>query len=214
MRRSVMATKLRRAGRGDIAPAEDPGVPPRGDFGPPRRHYAGSAVAQLRASPVARDALVAGVAFALTLVVLGSNRRLDVGGVVLAALATLPLLARRRAPLAVFAGTATASATLNALGYPLGPPFGPTIALFFLANDDRTRDNLAQTWTVVLAMFAVHAGATAIGEGGFPTYAILAGPVVWGGAWIVGDEPAGIGIREDETPITRNTSRFVPHYFL
>jgi glutathionylspermidine synthase len=34
------------------------------------------------------------------------------------------------------------------------------------------------------------------------------------GAWIVGDEPAGIGIREDETLITRNTSRFVPHYFL
>jgi glutathionylspermidine synthase len=33
------------------------------------------------------------------------------------------------------------------------------------------------------------------------------------GSWIVGDEPAGIGIREDDTPITRNTSRFVPHYF-
>ena len=34
------------------------------------------------------------------------------------------------------------------------------------------------------------------------------------GSWIVGDEPAGIGIREDSTPITRNTSRFVPHYFV
>lgn len=33
------------------------------------------------------------------------------------------------------------------------------------------------------------------------------------GSWIVGDEPAGIGIREDDTPVTRNTSRFVPHYF-
>jgi glutathionylspermidine synthase len=33
------------------------------------------------------------------------------------------------------------------------------------------------------------------------------------GSWIVGDEPAGIGIREDATPITRDTSRFVPHYF-
>ena len=33
------------------------------------------------------------------------------------------------------------------------------------------------------------------------------------GAWIVGDEPAGIGLREDASPITRNTSRFVPHYF-
>jgi glutathionylspermidine synthase len=34
------------------------------------------------------------------------------------------------------------------------------------------------------------------------------------GAWIVGDMPAGIGIREDDTPITTNTSRFVPHYFV
>ena len=34
------------------------------------------------------------------------------------------------------------------------------------------------------------------------------------GSWIVGDEPAGIGIREDESPITKNTSRFVPHYFV
>lgn len=33
------------------------------------------------------------------------------------------------------------------------------------------------------------------------------------GSWIIGDEPAGIGIREDTSPITRNTSRFVPHLF-
>ena len=33
------------------------------------------------------------------------------------------------------------------------------------------------------------------------------------GSWIVGDAPAGIGIREDATPITRNSSRFIPHYF-
>nr|WP_232063857.1 glutathionylspermidine synthase family protein [Undibacterium sp. YM2] len=30
----------------------------------------------------------------------------------------------------------------------------------------------------------------------------------------MGDEPAGIGIREDETLITKNTSRFIPHYFV
>ena len=36
-------------------------------------------------------------------------------------------------------------------------------------------------------------------------------PVI--GAWVVGDESAGIGIREDVTPITTNASRFVPHYF-
>ena len=36
-------------------------------------------------------------------------------------------------------------------------------------------------------------------------------PVI--GAWIVGEEAAGIGIREDNSPITRNSSRFLPHYF-
>ncbi len=36
-------------------------------------------------------------------------------------------------------------------------------------------------------------------------------PVI--GSWVVASQPAGIGIREDSTPITRNTSRFVPHFF-
>jgi glutathionylspermidine synthase len=34
------------------------------------------------------------------------------------------------------------------------------------------------------------------------------------GSWIVNGQPAGIGIREDATPITCNTSRFIPHYFV
>ncbi|HEX4598305.1 MAG TPA: glutathionylspermidine synthase family protein [Burkholderiaceae bacterium] len=34
------------------------------------------------------------------------------------------------------------------------------------------------------------------------------------GSWIVNGEPAGIGLREDESAITRNTSRFVPHYLV
>lgn len=33
------------------------------------------------------------------------------------------------------------------------------------------------------------------------------------GAWIIGDDCRGLGLREDATAITRNTSRFVPHYF-
>ena len=33
------------------------------------------------------------------------------------------------------------------------------------------------------------------------------------GSWVVGDDAAGIGIREDDSPITKNSSRFVPHYF-
>jgi glutathionylspermidine synthase len=33
------------------------------------------------------------------------------------------------------------------------------------------------------------------------------------GSWVVGGEPAGLGIREDLTEITTNGSRFVPHFF-
>lgn len=33
------------------------------------------------------------------------------------------------------------------------------------------------------------------------------------GSWVVASQPCGMGIREDDGPITRNTSRFVPHYF-
>lgn len=31
------------------------------------------------------------------------------------------------------------------------------------------------------------------------------------GSWVVADRPTGIGIREDDTLVTRDTSRFVPH---
>ncbi|WP_363349244.1 glutathionylspermidine synthase family protein [Methylocystis echinoides] len=37
-------------------------------------------------------------------------------------------------------------------------------------------------------------------------------PVV--GAWIVGGVPAGMGVRDDATPLTSNQSRFVPHVIL
>jgi hypothetical protein len=141
---------------------------------------------------VAIDVLIASAAFALTLVVLGfdhgADRGLDALGVVLAAVASLPLLARRREPLAIFALTTAASATLNGLGYAVGPPFGPTIALFFVAADDRSRERSLETAGVVLALFATHVAATASAHSGFPTSAVLFGIVVWGGAWMIGDQ--------------------------
>jgi glutathionylspermidine synthase len=36
-------------------------------------------------------------------------------------------------------------------------------------------------------------------------------PVI--GSWVVASQPAGIGIREDATAITQDTSRFLPHFF-
>jgi signal transduction histidine kinase len=150
--------------------------------------------ARLSIPPRAIDAAVAAIAFGLTLALLaggrGSSRGLDVLGVVLAGAATLPLLVRRRSPLAVFAATTAASAMINALGYATGPPFGPTVALFFVASDERTRSRIRETAAVVLGMFAVHLGATALAEEGFPTTSILFGVVVWGTAWVIGDQIA------------------------
>ena len=37
-------------------------------------------------------------------------------------------------------------------------------------------------------------------------------PVI--GSWVIASEPAGVGIREDKSPITTNGSRFIPHYFV
>jgi glutathionylspermidine synthase len=34
------------------------------------------------------------------------------------------------------------------------------------------------------------------------------------GSWVVGSEACGIGVREDTSPVTKNTSRFVPHAIL
>jgi signal transduction histidine kinase len=139
------------------------------------------------------DAALAVGAFAASLALLAARgdsdtRDLDALGVLLAALASLPLVAWRRAPLAVFVVTAAASATLNAVGYPSGPPVGPTIALFLLAlNPERSR---ASRWTiggVVVGLFLVHVSSVAVGEDAFPTVALLFGTVVWGGAWVIGD---------------------------
>jgi signal transduction histidine kinase len=142
-------------------------------------------------TPAVRDAAVALVAFVLTLLLLGhggATRSLDPLGGVLAAFASFPLLARRRGPLTVFAVTTVASAVLNALGYALGPPFGPTFALLFVAADERTRTRIRETAAVVLGLFAVHIASTVSAQDGFPTSPVLFGIVVWGGAWVIGDQ--------------------------
>jgi glutathionylspermidine synthase len=36
-------------------------------------------------------------------------------------------------------------------------------------------------------------------------------PVI--GSWVVGEAASGVGIRESSTPITTNSSQFVPHLF-
>ncbi|MGO9885971.1 MAG: sensor histidine kinase [Solirubrobacteraceae bacterium] len=142
--------------------------------------------------PTATDQLVAAGAFALTVVMLAvhhaDKREIDPLGVALAAAACLPLLAHRRSPLGAFAVCTAASATINALGYPISVPVGPTIAVFYIASDTRMHERIGVTAAVVGVMFAIHIAATSIGEDSFPTLPIFAGIVVWGGAWIIGDQ--------------------------
>ena len=184
----------------------------REDFGAVHGRYAGFVVMSASAprtdrasrrlwrAPFARDAVVALVAFALTLLLLshgahgglggtaGPRRGLDVLGVALAAIACLALPWHRRWPLGVFVVATAASATINGLGYGLGPPFGATAALFYLAVDERTGDRLRETCVVVVLLAAIHVAATTLSETGFPTTPILGAVVLWGGAWIVGDQ--------------------------
>jgi signal transduction histidine kinase len=137
------------------------------------------------------DLTVALVAFALTLGLLahgsGASRDLDPLGVVLAAISSLPLLAHRRAPLTVLAVTTAAHVVINGLGYALGPPFGGTIALFYVAADERTRARPRETATVLVSLFALHVGVTATVRGS-PAVPILSAIIVWGGVWIAGDQ--------------------------
>src|SRR5699024_10384134 len=101
----------------------------------------------------------------------------------LTALASLPLVAHRRAPVAVFVLTAIASIALRALDAPAGPPLGPTVALYFAVLAGPTR-RLA---TLAAALLIAHLAAMGLASDSFPATPIAFGVVVWGGAWLAAD---------------------------
>jgi signal transduction histidine kinase len=109
-------------------------------------------------------------------------------GVLFTALATLPLVARRSMPLPVFVLTALASIALRGIAQPVGPPLGPTLALYWLAaagNGSRAR--MKVTLAVAVVLFVAHFVAGGLREGGFPGTESLLGILLWGGAWLAGD---------------------------
>jgi signal transduction histidine kinase len=140
------------------------------------------------------DVAVAGAVLALSLVLLAASGSglqdghgtAGVAGVLLTVLASVPLVARRRWPLAVFVVTAVASIALRAVAAPAGPPVGPTVALYFLAATPgvgRARSTLA----IAAVLLAAHALASAYADGAFPGTALAFGLLVWGGAWLAGE---------------------------
>jgi signal transduction histidine kinase len=115
----------------------------------------------------------------------GRYHQLDVRGGILAALSTLPLVVWRRSPLGVFVATTLASATLNVLDYPSGPPIGATIALFLFATTSSGAKR--STLAVVGALLAAHVASVGIGEHTLPTAATLFGVLVWTVTLFAGD---------------------------
>jgi signal transduction histidine kinase len=136
------------------------------------------------------DGAIAVAVFVFSLTVLGNgnfdhfNRELDGYGVILAALTSLPLVARRVAPLPVLAVVTGATATLYGFDYGLGPPIGFAIALFTVAeNRDETRPGPRKVVLVlsIVVLFGPH-----FFTGGFEPELLLGG-AVWAAAWFAGD---------------------------
>ena len=134
----------------------------------------------------ALDAGLGVLAFAVGLVILFAQpdpdqRDPDALGVALVALASLPLVARRRAPLLVFGLAAAAMVPLHVLDYPGQLGLVPAVAVYSLAafGGGTVPAVVPAGAFVALGLLSVVASN--------PDPGILAGAIVWGGAWIAGD---------------------------
>ncbi|HYZ20281.1 MAG TPA: histidine kinase [Gaiellaceae bacterium] len=138
------------------------------------------------------DIGIAVAAFAATLFLLLLPKHewngASAAAILLAALATLPLAARRRYPLLVLVMTALASAGLFAVAEPEGPPVGPAIALYFvaLAYSGHGRQTV-RVLGLVVGLLGVHLTAFGLGHDRFPGGEALLGTVLWSGVWVAGD---------------------------
>jgi signal transduction histidine kinase len=165
-------------------------IPPGGDSpGLPAR-YLRRTVAGTRPRQFLVDAGIAGAVLAFSLVALSqgdfdsSDRDLDLLGGTLAALASLPLVARRPAPLSVFGLVTAATAALYGLRYGLGPPVGFAIALYSVAE---SREEIPpRRWRVALVASIVILFTPHLVQDGFAPELLL-GAAVWAAAWFAGD---------------------------
>jgi signal transduction histidine kinase len=108
--------------------------------------------------------------------------------VAFAAVASLPLAVRRRAPLTVFVVVALGSTALRAVTGPAGPPIGPTLALYWMvAGSEESRDRTRLMAIVVVTMLAAHVTAGGLREDRFPGPELLFGVLLWGSAWLAAD---------------------------
>lgn len=105
-------------------------------------------------------------------------------GFALVLLSSLPLLVRRRAPLAVLATTAAASVAIAALRYGVVIHLGPPVALYTLAAGLR-RPDLAPVLAIAAPAYAAIGVLEAVQLDTRQDFMIEA--VIWAAAWVVGD---------------------------
>jgi signal transduction histidine kinase len=112
----------------------------------------------------------------------------DAVGLLLAALASLPLAARRVSPIGVFLVTGLAAVALTLVSNPAGPPLGPTLAIYWMAAaGDESRARTRLVLSLVASMLVLHVAASGLAEDRFPAVEIVFGVLVWGGALLAGD---------------------------
>jgi signal transduction histidine kinase len=113
---------------------------------------------------------------------------LDWLGAALTACATLPLVAWRRNPRAVFALTAAVSILLAGLDYGVAFPLGPTAALYlFAASRSETDPWTRRSSATVVALFTAYLIASGLGERGLPASQLLHTGLAWAVAWFAGE---------------------------
>jgi signal transduction histidine kinase len=122
----------------------------------------------------------------------GVSRRgpgnLDGVDVALTALTTVPLVAWRRAPRAVFVLTASANILLAIFAYPIGLPLGPAVALYLIAASRKEATPwIGDVTTAVVGLFAIYIIAAAIKESVFPGVEVLHAGLAWAVAWFAGE---------------------------
>jgi signal transduction histidine kinase len=148
---------------------------------------------RLSRSGLLGDAALAVAVFALSLGLLAASgtdhaNAVDVPRVLLTALASLPLVARRASPLGVFVLMGVASAVLRGIAEPAGPPLGPTVALYFVAaGSDESRARIRLTLVLAVALLVAHVIAIGLNDGDLSSTPVAFGVVVWGGAWLAGE---------------------------
>jgi signal transduction histidine kinase len=145
------------------------------------------------------DLLVALALFAAAVAMLFSKgfgepdpgtREVDPLGVVLVGLLTLPLAARRAAPVWAFFASAAAMFPIHALGYPGELGLIPAIALYQVAQQASGDRRRARLLAGAAALIFLALSAIAVFVAGTTDPGILAGAATWLAAWVGGDRHA------------------------